>query len=152
MVIPAEKAVFDMAAMMAVPKEEKKLALVIKSDSQGSLEAIHAALVKNEHVDILLSAVGDIHKSDIFLAKTAKAIVIGFNVKPDPETKDLARQEKVIIKTYGIIYELLDELNEVADLLQEKEEQEKHLKGEAKIIATFTIEGEKDIWSEGYQG
>lgn len=142
-VIPAEKAVFDMATMMAIPKEEKKLALVIKSDSQGSLEAIHAALVKNEHVDILLSAVGDIHKSDIFLAKTAKAIVIGFNVKPDPETKDLARQEKVIIKTYGIIYELLDELNEVADLLQEKEEQEKHLKGEAKIIATFTIEGEK---------
>ncbi len=141
--IPAEKAVFDMVTMMAVPKLEKKLALVIKSDSQGSLEAIHAALVKNEHVDILLSAVGDIHKSDIFLAKTAKAIVIGFNVKPDPETKDLAKQEKVIIKTYGIIYELLDELNEVADLLQEKEEQEKHLKGEAKIIATFTIEGEK---------
>ena len=69
--------------------------------------------------------------------------MIGFNVKPDPETKDLAKQEKVIIKTYGIIYELLDELNEVADLLQEKEEQEKHLKGEAKIIATFTIEGEK---------
>lgn len=142
-IAPAEKAVFDLASMIAVPKIEKKLALVIKSDSQGSLEAIHAALVKNEHVDILLSAVGDIHKSDIFLAKTAKAIVIGFNVKPDPETKDLARQEKVIIKTYGIIYELLDELNEVADLLQEKEEQEKHLKGEAKIIATFTIEGEK---------
>jgi len=142
-VAPLETAVFDMATMMAVPKIEKKLALVIKSDSQGSLEVIHAALVKNEHVDILLSAVGDIHKSDIFLAKTAKAIVIGFNVKPDPETKDLAKQEKVIIKTYGIIYELLDELNEVADLLQEKEEQEKHLKGEAKIIATFTIEGEK---------
>ena len=142
-VMLAEKKAFDLEAMLTIPKEEKKLALVIKSDSQGSLEAIHAALVKNEHVDIVLCAVGDIHKSDIFLAKTAKAIVIGFHVKPDPETKDLARQEKVIIKTYGIIYELLDELNEVADLLQEKEEQEKHLRGEAKIIATFTIEGEK---------
>ncbi|OGK62141.1 translation initiation factor IF-2 [Candidatus Roizmanbacteria bacterium RIFOXYB2_FULL_38_10] len=134
---------FDLAQIMATPKEEKKLSLVIKSDSQGSLEAINAALSKNEHVDILLSAVGDIHKSDVFLAKTTRAIVIGFNVKPDPETKDLSKQEKVIIKTYSVIYELLDELNEVADLLQEKEEQEKSLKGEAKVLALFTIEGEK---------
>lgn len=139
-----EKAKFDLASVLATPaKAEKKLALVIKSDSQGSLEAINAALSKNENVDIMLSAVGDIHKSDIFLAKTSKAIVIGFNVKPDPETKDLAKQEKVIIKTYHIIYELLDELNEVADLLQEKEEQEKNLKGEAKVLASFSIEGER---------
>ncbi len=138
-----QKGKFDLASILAAPKVEKKLALVIKSDSQGSLEAINAALMRNTNVDILLSAVGDIHKSDIFLAKTSKAIVIGFNVKPDPETKDLAKQEKVIIKTYGIIYELLDELNEVADLLQEKEEQEKSLKGEAKVVASFQIEGER---------
>lgn len=138
-----DKAKFDLASILATPKVEKKLSLVIKSDTQGSLEAINAALMKNENVEILLSAVGDIHKSDIFLAKTSKAIVIGFNVKPDPETKDLAKQEKVIIKTYSIIYELLDELNEVADLLQEKEEQEKSLKGEAKVLASFSIEGER---------
>lgn len=138
-----EASKFDLASILAVPKIEKKLSLVIKADTQGSLEAINAALKKNENVDILLSAVGDIHKSDIFLAKTTKAIVIGFNVKPDPETKDLAKQEKVIIKTYAIIYELLDELNEVADLLQEKEEQEKSLKGEAKVLASFSIEGER---------
>ncbi len=140
---PLQAQKFDLSSILAVPKEEKKLSLVIKSDSQGSLEAIRETLSKNEHVEILLNAVGDIHKSDVFLAKTAKAIVIGFNVKPDPETKGLAKQEKVIIKTYSIIYELLDELNEVADLLQEKEEQEKNLKGEAKVLASFMIEGEK---------
>jgi translation initiation factor IF-2 len=56
---------------------------------------------------------------------------------------ELAKQEKVIIKTYDIIYELLDELNEVADLIREKEEREKNSKGEAKIAASFMIEGEK---------
>lgn len=138
-----EKEEFNLASITATPQEEKKLYLVIKSDTHGSLEAINAALSKNKNVEILLNAVGDIHKSDVFLAKTSKAIVIGFNVKPDPETKQLSKQEKVIIKTYSIIYELLDELTEVADLLQEKEEQEKNLKGEAKVLASFMIEGEK---------
>lgn len=134
---------FDINSILATPKVEKKLSLVIKSDSQGSLEAVTASLSHNEHVNIVLNAVGEIHKSDIFLAKTSKSIVIGFNVKADPESKELAKQEKVIIKTYSIIYELLDELHEVADLLQEKEEQEKNLKGEAKVVASFVIEGEK---------
>jgi len=144
-VVPEEeKKVFDLNSILDSDKPvEKKLSLVIKCDSHGSLEATRNALQKNPNITIILSAVGDIHKSDIFLAKTSKAIVIGFNSKPDPETKDLAKQEKVIIKTYSIIYELLDELQEVADLLQEKEEAAKNLKGEAKIIATFMIEGEK---------
>jgi len=136
-------AAFSIDSILEVKKEEKKLSLVIKTDSQGSLEAIHAALIKNPNVEIILESVGEIHKSDVFLAKTSKAIIIGFNVKVDPETKMLSKQEKVVIKTYNIIYELLDELNEVADLLQEKEQQEKSLKGEAKILASFTIEGEK---------
>ncbi len=137
------KSAFDLSSILAVEEQSKKLSLVIKADATGSLEAIHASLMKNPHVDVILQSVGDIHKSDIFLAKTSKAIVIGFNVKPDPETAMLAKQEKVVIKTYSIIYELLDELNEVADLLQEKEQQEKHLKGEAKVLALFVIEGEK---------
>lgn len=124
-------------------KDEKKLSLIIKTDTQGSLQAIQASLLKNENTEIILIGIGDIHKSDVFLAKTSKAIIIGFNTKPDPETADLAKQEKVIIKTYSIIYELLDELNEVADLMQEKEEAEKNLKGEAKVLASFTIEDEK---------
>lgn len=132
----------DLQTLLAIPSVEKKLSLIIKTDSQGSLEAINQSLIKNNNVDIILQAVGEINKSDVFLAKATKAIIIGFSITPNAEAKDIAKQEKVIIKTYNIIYELLDELNEVADLLKEKEEKEKNLKGEAKILATFIIEKE----------
>ncbi len=133
----------NLQAFFEEKKEEKKLALVIKADSHGSLEAISGALSKNPKVDIILKSVGDIHRSDIFLAKTTKAIVIGFSVNVNNEVRELAKQEKVIIKTYNIIYELLDELTEASDLLKEKEEEEKSIKGEAKVLANFIIEGEK---------
>lgn len=133
----------DMAAFLSGEETQtKKLSVVLKADSQGSLEAITQALGKNENIEVMLSAVGDVHRSDIFLAKTTKSIVIGFSVHIDNEVKELARQEKVIIKTYDIIYELLEELEEVSALLQEKEQQEKNLKAQAKVLATFIIEGE----------
>lgn len=132
----------DVQALMSGETETKKLSVVVKADAQGSLEAIVAALGKNENIDIRLSAVGGIHRSDIFLAKTTKSIVIGFSVPVDNEVKELAKQEKVIIKTYEIIYELLEELEEVSDILREKEEQEKNLKAQAKVLATFIIDGE----------
>ena len=134
----------SMQSFLASAQEpQKKLAIVLKADSQGSLEALEAILRENATIDIIMAAVGDIYKSDVFLAKSSKAIVIGFNARVEQETKDVAKQEKVIIKTYSIIYELLDELAEVALLMQEKEATERNLKGEAKILAQFTIEGEK---------
>ncbi len=129
--------------LLQTPKKEKRLSLLIKADSVGSLEAIKQSLTKNDNVDIILEAVGEVNKSDVFLAKTTKSIIIGFATGVSAEAAEAAKQEKVIIKTYNIIYELLDELTEVADLLKEKEETEKILKGEAKILATFIIEGEK---------
>lgn len=144
---------FTAQSFFATPeKEQKKLSIIIKTDSQGSLEALDAILSENKNIEILLKSVGDIYKSDVFLAKTSKAIVIGFNARVDQETKDVAKQEKVIIKQYSIIYELLEELEEVASLLQEKEQQEKNLKGEAKILATFVIEGEKVFGSKLSKG
>ncbi len=125
------------------PSENKKLSVIVKTDSQGSLEAINHALEHQKSVEVILKAVGNISRSDVFLAKTTKSIVVGFSVHTPPEVINLAKQEKVIIKTYRIIYELLDELNEVADLMKEKEEQEKYLKGEGKVLAQFIIEGEK---------
>ena len=136
---------FTMENFLNPQKAEKKLSLVIKADSQGSLEAIINSLNKNSNIDILLKAVGDVNKSDIFLAKTSKAVVIGFNSKINQDVKDIAKQEKVIIKTYNIIYELIEELTEVSDLMHEKEEKEKNLKGEAKVLASFIIEKEKII-------
>jgi translation initiation factor IF-2 len=129
--------------VLKIPVVEKKLPAIIKADSQGSVEALRNSLKDNTNLNIILLAVGEINKSDIFLAKTTKSIIIGYTVKTSAEAADLAKQEKVIIKTYQIIYELLDELNEVANLIKEKEEKEKNLKGEAQILANFIIEGEK---------
>jgi translation initiation factor IF-2 len=140
---PVSNKPFDMKTFLQPEAQEKKLSLIIKTDSQGVLEAISSALAARKNIEVVLKAIGDINKSDVFLAKTTKSIIIGFSVHTAPEVADLAKQEKVIIKTYNIIYELLDELIEVAELLKEKEEKEKNLKGEAKVLATFVIEGEK---------
>lgn len=140
---PAENVPLDLQKMYAQKPDSKKLNLIVKADSQGSLDAITGSLKGNDTIEIILSSVGAIHKSDIFLAKTTKSIVVGFAVKPDAEVKQAAKQDKVVIKTYNIIYELLEELLEVSDLLKEKEESEKNIKGEAKILANFIIEGEK---------
>lgn len=137
-----KEAVFDMSRLLQ-PKEDKKIALIIKADSQGSLEAITDSISENENIETILKAIGEVNKSDIFLAKTAKAIIISFNTKILNEAAELAKQEKVIIKTYNIIYELLEELSEVSRLLKEKKEANKNLKGEAKILATFLIHDEK---------
>ncbi|OGK16939.1 translation initiation factor IF-2 [Candidatus Roizmanbacteria bacterium RIFCSPHIGHO2_01_FULL_39_12c] len=133
----------DLDTLLHPKLAEKKLALIIKADSHGSLEAINESLSQNKNVELILSSIGDIHKSDIFLAKSTKAILIGFSVPVSVEARLLAKQEKVIIKTYNIIYNLLDELTEVADLLKEKQQQEKSLKGSAKILANFIIKSEK---------
>jgi len=125
--------------------EEKKLAIIAKTDSQGSLEALIETLSDNKKIDLILAAVGDIHRSDIFLAKTTGAIIVGFSVNTDPETAMLAQQEKIVIKTYSIIYEILEELEEVTNLIAAKEAAAKNLKAEAKVLATFDIEGEKVV-------
>lgn len=141
--LPTTEKVLTLEDVLKIPAVEKKLAAIIKADSQGSVEALKNSLKDNPNLDVVLLAVGEINKSDIFLAKATKSIIIGYTVKTSAEAKDLAKQEKVIIKSYQIIYELLDELNEVANLIKEKEEKEKNLKGEARIIANFIIEGEK---------
>lgn len=139
---PAEKRSIKMEDLFA-KEEGRKLSVVLKTDNQGSLEAIKQSVAENKNLVLVLAAIGDITKSDIFLAKATKSILIGFNIKPSNEVKDLSRQEKITIKIYNIIYELLEELQEVSDLIREKEEIEKSIKGEAKVLASFVIEGEK---------
>jgi len=123
--------------------KKKRLRVIVKTDSQGSLDAILSTLVKNENIEIILASVGEIAKSDVFLAKISQAIIIGFPLPVNKDIMEFAEQEKVIIKSYSLIYELLEELTEVSRLLKEKEKREKYIKGEAKILATFIIEKEK---------
>jgi translation initiation factor IF-2 len=95
--------------------EKRVLRLVIKADTQGSLEAIRSSLLRegNEQVgvDILRAGVGGITETDVTLAATSDAVVIGFSVRPEAKAADLARSEGLDMRLYTIIYELIDEVH-----------------------------------------
>ena len=93
----------------------KSLPVIIKADVQGSLEAIKASLEKLRNdeikVDIIHQGVGGITQSDIALASaSANSVILGFNVRPTGEVKELAKERGVSIKTYNIIYNLIDDV------------------------------------------
>jgi translation initiation factor IF-2 len=92
----------------------KELPIIIKADVQGSVEAIANSLLKiggeKIIVRILHSAVGGITESDVTLASASNAIIIGFNVRPNQQARDLARQNGVDIRYYSIIYHLVDDI------------------------------------------
>jgi len=120
--------------------DTKTLKVVIKADKQGSLEAIQASLEKqNEErkvIDFVYTGTGDIGEENIKLASTVGAIVIGFNVKVAPTAQKHAETEHVLIRTYNIIYELLDDVEEVVKTLLEVGQLEEII-GKANIIAEF---------------
>lgn len=101
----------------------KVLRVVVKGDTQGSVEAIVDALKKIESskvtLEIIHSAVGIITESDVLLASASKAIVIGFHTRIDSEAADVAKREGVQIRLYSIIYELIDQVKDaMAGLLE----------------------------------
>ncbi len=104
----------NLAEHVAAEGEAKNLNLIIKADVQGSVEAIIASLfkIKSDKVQlqILHSAVGPIGESDVQLADASDAIIIGFNVRPDPTSRDLAARTGVEIRLYNLIYDLLEEI------------------------------------------
>jgi len=96
--------------------EIKDLYVIIKADTQGSFEALKGSLEKIEiegvRVKIIHSGVGAITESDIILATASNAIVIGFNVRPEPQAKIAAEQEKVDVRLHRIIYNIIDEIEQ----------------------------------------
>jgi len=98
----------------AQQEEIRTLRLVVKADVQGSLEAVCAAVERltNDEVQVRIvhRGVGAVTESDVMLATASQAQVVGFNVRPDPKAARAAEQEHVSIRTYRIIYELLDDL------------------------------------------
>lgn len=113
-----------------------ELPIILLADSEGSLEAITNALP--EKVNILEQKTGEMTESDVMHAKSTGALVIGFNSKIRPDVAKLARTEKVLMKNYTIIYELLDEL---ADVIEGKRlAQIEEIYGTAKILASFPFE------------
>ncbi len=143
-VVVAQEAVDPFSAFFKKDADQK-LNLILRAESQGSLEAIIPNLQKNDNIKVILSTVGEISESDVFLAKVSGAIIIGFAIQASKQVELLAKTEKVVIKTYNIIYNLLEDLQEVSELLKEKDERARTFKGEAKVRALFSIEGAKII-------
>ncbi len=122
--------------------ELKELNIILKTDVQGSLEALSESLRKlstaEVRVNIAGGGIGAINESDILLASTTNAIVIGFNVKPNNQARALAEHEKIDIRFYDIIYNALDEVRAAMTGLLEPVFKEKEL-GRAEVRETFHI-------------
>lgn len=132
-----------------IKETENQLRLIVKADSQGSLEAIYASLPTD--VFIILSTVGDITESDILLARTSKAEIWGFNIKASTDIEKLAESEKVKIFTFKIIYEFLESLEKrILTFLEPNIEDE--ILGKAEVIARFDMNGKAIAGSKVVEG
>ena len=129
-------------------KEGPSLANFLCSDNQGSLEAIVRPLPKE--INIALQKTGDITTTDILLAKSINAIVLGFNTRIKPEIAKFALQEKVLSRNYKIIYELISEIKDVLEGKQLALVEE--IYGRAKILASFPFEKTKVLGIKVLEG
>ena len=124
--------------------ELKSVKLIIKADVQGSVEAVKQSLAKlgNEEVniDIIHSAVGGIKESDVLLAETSNAIIIGFNVRPDTNAKQLAAQKHIDIRFYNIIYNAIEDIEKAVKGMLDPKFTEVVL-GSADVRELFKISG-----------
>ncbi|MBS1264630.1 MAG: Translation initiation factor IF-2 [Acidimicrobiaceae bacterium] len=122
--------------------EVANLNLVVKADVNGSLEAVTESLQKLERDEVKLSfvhrAVGRITENDIQLAATSNATIIGFNVRPERKAREFADAEKVEIRTYEIIYKLIEDV-EAAMLGMLSPEYEEVVTGEAEVRQVFSV-------------
>ncbi len=120
----------------------KELPIILKADVAGSVEAVKGLLEKTGNdevkVRVLHSAVGGITESDVLLAQTSEGLIIGFNVRPDTSAQTLAKQRGIEIKTYSIIYELVDDIKKALSGLLAPEVRENIL-GSAEVRQIFTV-------------
>ena len=137
-----EKGSKEVKSLLDKLREDKStmLNVVVKADTQGSIEAIEGALEKfnddGEHVKVTFSGTGDISENDVAMASATKGIVIGFNVKIGNAAQRVAENEVVLVRTYTIIYELIEEIEDVVDSMLRVGALEETL-GLAQIVAEF---------------
>lgn len=120
----------------------KQLNLIIKADVQGSVEAVKQSLGKlhNEEVKVKIihAAAGAVNESDVTLAKVSNAIIIAFNVRPNPTAKDMADKDEVEIKQYSVIYQAIEDVEAALKGMLAPKYEEKVI-GTAEIRETFKI-------------
>jgi translation initiation factor IF-2 len=124
------------------PKEDIRiLNLVAKADTQGTLEAVRASLTKLEdekhQICFIHAGVGEISESDVLLAAAGNGIIAGFEVRASTAVRNLAFDNGVIIKTYKIIYELIDDVKKALEGVLSVDEQK--VKGRAEVIKIFKL-------------
>jgi len=122
--------------------EVKDLNLIVKADVQGSIEALNDSLIKlsNDEVNVKIvhSAIGTIAESDISLATVSNAIIIGFNVRPSPKVQSMANDEKVDMRFYNVIYDVINDVkNAMVGMMASKFEE--HILGTAEVREVFQI-------------
>jgi translation initiation factor IF-2 len=118
----------------------RELNIVVKADVQGSIEAVQGELAKIDHpevgVNVIHTGIGAIAESDVMLASASNAILVGFNVRPNAEARQLAEREGVDIRTYRVIYQLTDDIRQALVGMLAPVEREEIL-GEAEVRALF---------------
>jgi translation initiation factor IF-2 len=122
--------------------EVKDLNIVLKGDVQGSVEALVSELAKIQHpevrVNVIHTGVGGITENDVNLASASDALVIGFNVRPSADARALAEREGVDIRTYRVIYQLTEDIQQALVGMLSPVEKEETL-GEAEVRALFKV-------------
>ena len=141
-----EKSELSLDNLFLEIKEGKidKLNIILKTDTQGSLDALQEAIkkikIENEEVkiDIIHAGVGNVNETDVMLASASKAIIIGFNIRPDVNVQKIAKSEKIDIRLYKIIYDLIDEIkSSLKGYLKPKIEE--YICGQAEVREIFKI-------------
>jgi len=122
--------------------EIKDLNIVIKSDVQGSMEALQFSLAKlsgdKVKVNVIHAGVGGISESDVMLASASAAVIIGFNVRPEPKAAELAEREAVDVRLYSVIYDVVDDVHKAMEGMLEPTLKET-TQGRAEVRNTFHI-------------
>lgn len=124
--------------------EMKDLNIIVKGDVKGSVEALNQSLLKlsNEEVkiNIIHSGVGGINESDISLASASSAIVVGFNVRPNINALEMAKNEEVDVRTYRVIYDIINDIESAVKGMLEPTIVEE-IQGRAEVRQTFKLPG-----------
>ena len=124
--------------------ERKELALIVKADVQGSVEAVKASLEKlsNEEVNVRVihGGVGAVNESDVMLASSSNAIIVGFNVRPDAAARDGAARQNVDMRMYRVIYDCIDEVTAAMKGMLAPKYREALL-GHAEVRQTYKVSG-----------
>ncbi|MCP4914014.1 MAG: translation initiation factor IF-2 [Oligoflexia bacterium] len=121
---------------------KKTLNLIVRSDVQGSYEAIKTSLesLSNQEVEVKMigGGVGPVSDSDVTLAETSEAIICGFNMRPSTSARRLAETKGIEVRTYSIIYELINDVTDAIEGMLDPERVEKYI-GRAEVKDTFVV-------------